>query len=90
MSTDPSDERVERIVRRAVRKELELLGERLFWTFVSALGLFWGLLLVASGANSPGDLSLGFAVFGAALALAAVRTLLLTWELPPYRSAPDE
>ena len=89
MSSDASDERLERIVRRAVRAELTLLAERLFWTFVAALGLFWGIFLVFAGLNGAGDTAILLSIFGVALFGAAVRTLLLKWELPPYRPTPQ-
>ena len=82
-----SDEQLERVVRRAIRAELRLLGERLFWTLVAALGLWWGSFLVVSGSNGRGGVAVAFVVFGVALVAAAVRALLLKWELPPYRPA---
>jgi len=84
-SSDFSDERIERVVRRAIRAELERLGARLFWTLVAALGLFWGVFLVTSGVNGRGSVAVGFVILGVAMFAAAIRTLLLKWELPPYR-----
>ncbi|WP_115864821.1 hypothetical protein [Halorussus litoreus] len=83
--SDPSDERLERVVRRAVRAELERLGVRLFWTLIAVLGLFWGVFLVTSGVNGRGAVAVGFVVLGVAMFAAAIRTLLLKWDLPPYR-----
>jgi len=85
MTSDPSDERLARVVRRAIRAELERLAERLFWTLIAALGLFSGLFLVTSGLNGRGAVAAGFVVFGAAMVVAAIRAFLLQWELPPYR-----
>lgn len=82
---DVTDEQLERVVRRAIRAELERLGERLFWTLIAALGLFWGVFLVTSGVNGRGSVAVGFVVLGAAMFAAAIRVLLLKWELPPYR-----
>jgi hypothetical protein len=84
-SSMASDEQLERVVRRAIRAELERLAERLFWTLIAALGLFSGLFLVTSGVNGRGTVAAGFVVFGAAMVVAAIRVLLLKWELPPYR-----
>ena len=88
MSPDKSDQQLERVVRRAIRAELTRLGERLFWTFVAALGLYSGVFLVFAGVNGGGDAAILLAVFGVALFAAAVRALLLKWELPPYRPTP--
>lgn len=85
MTSSPSDEQLERVVRRAIRAELERLAERLFWTLIAAFGLFSGLFLVASGVNGRGAVAAGFVVLGAAMVVAAIRVLLLKWELPPYR-----
>jgi hypothetical protein len=85
MPSDVPDEQLERVVRRAVRAELDRLAGRLFWTFVAALGLLWGVWLVTAGVNGRGTMALVFVVFGVALFAAAVRTLLLKWDLPPYR-----
>ncbi|WP_135829438.1 hypothetical protein [Halorussus halobius] len=85
MASDVPDEQLARVVRRAIRAELRRLGERLFWTLISALGLFWGLFLVTSGVNGRGTVAAGFVVFGVAMVVAAIRALLLKWELPPYR-----
>ena len=85
MPSDVSDEQLERVLRRAIRAELRVLGERLFWTFVAALGLYSGLFLVVSGSNGRGSVAVAFVVLGVALVVAAIRALLLKWELPPYR-----
>ena len=84
---DVTDEQLERVVRRAIRAELERLGARLFWTLIAALGLFWSVFLVTAGLNGRGSVAAGFVVLGVAMFAAAIRTLLLKWELPPYRPA---
>lgn len=87
MLSDTSDEQLERVVRRAVRAELERLGERLFWTLLAAFGMLWGVWLAVAGVNGRGTMAVAFVVFGVALFAAAIRALLLKWELPPYRRA---
>ncbi|MFC4550001.1 MULTISPECIES: hypothetical protein [Halorussus] len=81
MSSDASDEELERTVRRAIRAELTVLGERLFWTFVAILGIFAGLGLAAGGINAAdwNYVTAGFVVFGVALVGLGIRTLLLKW-----------
>ena len=90
MPSDVSDERLERAVRRAVRAELRLFGERLFWTFVAVLGIVSGLGLVAGGFNAAGwnVVTVGFVVFGVSLVGLGIRTLLLKWGPRPYESPP--
>lgn len=85
MPSDAPDERSASAAGRAIRAELRRLGERLFWTFLAAFGLFWGLFLVVSGNNGRGGAAVAFVLLGVALVAAAVRALLLKWELPPYR-----
>ena len=91
MSSDISDEQLERVFRRAIRAELRVLGERLFWTFVAALGIVSGLGLVAGSFNAAGwnVVTTTFAVFGVALVGLGIRTLLLKWRPRPVEPRPS-
>ncbi len=81
MSSDISDEELERAVRRAVRAELDRLGGRLFWTLVSLVGIYAGFGLVAMGFNAAewNVLTVAFVVLGIALVGQGIRTLLSKW-----------
>jgi hypothetical protein len=82
MSSDVPDEQLERVVRQAVRAELELLGERLFWTLLATFAAIWGVTFVANGLSDPANLGAG--AFGVVLLALAVWRLLWTWDLPPF------
>ncbi|UPW01311.1 hypothetical protein M0R88_04205 [Halorussus gelatinilyticus] len=81
MPSDISDERLERVVRRAVRAELRRLAGRLFWTVVALVGIYAGFGLVALGFNAAGwsVVTTAFVVLGIALIGQGIRTLLLKW-----------
>ncbi|WP_266078478.1 hypothetical protein [Haladaptatus caseinilyticus] len=84
MSNDISDERLEPVVRRAVRAELRVLGERLFWTLLATIALYWGLMFIIMGlasASSP-----LFAAAGIVLVVLALWRVLQAWNLPPFGS----
>ncbi|WP_276299045.1 hypothetical protein [Halorussus lipolyticus] len=89
MPSDRSDEELDRVVRRAIRAELELLAGRIFWTLVAGVGIFAGSGLTMAGLNTAGGTPAAAALvgFGVVLVVLGVRTLLLKWELPPY--SPD-
>ncbi|PSQ50752.1 hypothetical protein BRD15_01125 [Halobacteriales archaeon SW_6_65_15] len=87
MSSDISDEQLERVVRRAVRAELELLGERLFWTLLATFAAIWGVALVINGLSAPENFGIG--AFGVVLLALAVWRLLWTWDLPPFGPAKE-
>jgi hypothetical protein len=89
MPSKTSDEELDRVVRRAVRAELELFAGRVLWTLVAAMGIFAGFGLVTMSFNAAGwNLATGaFLVLGVSLVGLGIRTLLLKWELPPYRRA---
>jgi cytochrome b561 len=87
MSSDISDEQLERVVRRAVRAELELLGERLFWTLLATFAAIWGAAFVANGLSDPANFGAG--AFGVVLLALAVWRLLWTWDLPPFRTTQE-
>ncbi|WP_135824595.1 hypothetical protein [Halorussus ruber] len=86
MPSETSDEELDRVVRRAVRAELELLAGRIFWTLVATVGIFAGFGLVTMSFNAAGwNLATGaFLALGVALIGLGIRTLLLKWDLPPY------
>ena len=86
MSSDVSDEQLERVVRRAIRAELRVLGGRLFWTVIAAFGLYLGLFLVVSGSNGRGGVAVAFVILGVAMIGLAIRTLLLKWRPRPVES----
>jgi hypothetical protein len=89
MPSDISDEELDRVVRRAVRTELELFAGRVLWTLVAAVGIFAGFGLATMSLNAAGwNLATGaFLALGVSLVGLGIRTLLLKWELPPYAPA---
>lgn len=86
MPSDISEEELYRVVRRAIRAELELLAGRVFWTLVATVGIFMGLGLVTMGFNAAGWnlVTAAFTVLGVSMVGLGIRTLLLKWDLPPY------
>ncbi|WP_135853677.1 hypothetical protein [Halorussus salinus] len=81
MSSDISDEELQRAVRRAVRAEIDRLVGRLFWTVVALVGIYAGFGLVLMGFNAAGwnVVTVAFVVLGIALVGQGIRTLLLKW-----------
>ncbi|WP_458205920.1 hypothetical protein [Haladaptatus sp. NG-SE-30] len=86
MPDEISDERLERVVRRAVRAELRVLGERLFWTVLAGIALFWGFMFAINGLAGTATLQPGLAVAGIALVVLSVWRILQAWNLPPFRT----
>ncbi|NEU55610.1 hypothetical protein [Halorussus sp. MSC15.2] len=88
MPSDIPDEQLERVVRRAVRAELDLLAGRVLWTLLSVVGISVGVGLVSMGLDAA-KWNFGtvvFTVLGIWLVGLGIRTLLLKWDLPPYYS----
>ncbi|WP_158055660.1 hypothetical protein [Halorussus halophilus] len=84
MPSDTSDNELEQVVRRAVRAELAVIGERLFWTLVATIGVLAGLGLTLAGFNSDSQLSIPLAAAGVSLAGLAVYRLLWAWDMPLF------
>ncbi|MFC4450984.1 hypothetical protein [Halorussus aquaticus] len=88
MPSDIPDEQLERVVRRAVRAELNLLVGRVLWTLLSVVGISVGFGLVTMGLDAAewNPVTVAFTVLGIWLVGLGIRTLLLKWNFPPYYS----